>query len=40
MDIGKVRRLLIEDMDKSSSSDGGKMGRLDRYLRRKNGQDL
>ena len=40
VDMGKVRRLLIEDMDKSSSSDGGKMGRLDRYLRRKNGQDL
>ena len=40
VDMGKVRRLLIEDMGKSSSSDGGKMGRSDRDLGRKNGQDL
>ena len=37
--MGKVRRLQ-DNMDKSSSSDGGKMGRSDRDLGSKNGQDL
>ena len=33
-DMGKVRSLQIEDMDKNSSSDGGKMGRLDKRFRK------
>ena len=34
MGMGKVRSLQIEDMDKNSSSDGGKMGRLDKRFRK------
>lgn len=38
--MGKVRRLLIGDLDKSGSCDGEKTGRLERDLGSKNGQDL